>query len=102
MAGAWKPGKTNDRFSPVPTPPWESGKPRRIPTFPPRRPPLPLLRPKRQKQERKSAAARPPHSDCFQDHVVLETLPVSGSSDDWKMLKLLVRNLNRFRVSTSK
>jgi hypothetical protein len=26
-------------------------------------------------QERKSAAARPPHPDRFQDHLALETLP---------------------------
>src|SRR5260370_17390333 len=30
---------------------------------------------KPQTQERKSAAARPPHPDPFQDHLVLETLP---------------------------
>jgi len=42
--------------------------------------------PKNKKTERKSAAARPPHPDLFQDHVALETLRVSGSSDDWKML----------------
>jgi len=30
--------------------------------------------PKDQKNERKPAAARPPHPDLFQDHVALETL----------------------------
>jgi hypothetical protein len=37
--------------------------------------------------ERKPAAPRPPHPDLFQDHLVLETFFISGSSDDWKMLQ---------------
>jgi hypothetical protein len=87
MAEVWKPGKTNHRFSPVPTPPWESGKPRRIPTFPPRLLLLPLLNPKRQKQERN----RPLRGLRFRIYFTI-TLHwkhnrVSGSSDDWKMLE---------------
>jgi hypothetical protein len=34
MAEWWKPWKTKQRFSTVPTTPWKSGKQRRIPTFP--------------------------------------------------------------------
>src|ERR1022692_3412770 len=36
-AGAWKPGKTKNRFPPAPTLPWKSRPNREIPTFPPRR-----------------------------------------------------------------
>src|ERR1700674_1378436 len=37
--------------------------------------------------ERKSAATRPPHPPCFQDHLVLKSNPVSGSFLDWNMLR---------------
>jgi hypothetical protein len=86
MAVLWKAGKTNGRFSPLSTAPWESSQPRRIPTFPQPRLLLPLIQSEKKKTERKSAAARPPLPDRFQDHLVLETFLISGSSDDWKML----------------
>ena len=48
--------------------------------FPLSRSPQPMSTPaflylKSKTKERKSAAARPLHPDCFQDHLVLETLP---------------------------
>jgi len=63
---------------------------------PPRRLLLPSTDSKDKNKKRKTAVARPPHSDCFQDHVVLETLPVSGSSDDWKMLQKPGNSANSF------
>src|ERR1700682_3642276 len=109
MTGPWKEWKTKPRFPTLPTVPWKSGQPRQISTFPPPRLAphgkvenqtqvfhFPTQRKRRRllfsspqkskKQERKSAAMRPPHPDLFQDHLVLESNPVSGSSLDWKML----------------
>src|SRR5712664_4325776 len=98
MAGPWKAGKTKPRFPPSfhrpleirPTTPdfhiptaqacaaWKSGKPQT--GFPLSHTTQATMIPvsfstKAQNQERKSAAARPPHPDPFQDHLVLETLP---------------------------
>jgi hypothetical protein len=86
MAGAWKQVKTNNRFSPVPTPPWESGKPRRIPTFPPRPLLLPLLKPKRQKQERNRPLRGLRFRIFFRITLYWKRYLISGSSDDWNML----------------
>jgi hypothetical protein len=86
MAGAWKQVKTNNRFSPVPTPPWESGKPRRIPTFPPRPLLLPLLKPKRQKQERNRPLRDLRFRIFFRITLYWKRYLISGSSDDWNML----------------
>jgi hypothetical protein len=57
---------------------WESGKPQT--GFPlshaAQATTIPVsFSPKTQTQERKSTAARPPHPDPFQDHLVLETQP---------------------------
>jgi hypothetical protein len=87
MAGAWKPGKTNRRFSPVSPPPWESGKLRRIPTFPQRRLLLPLLKPKRQKQERNRPLRGLRFQILFRIILYWKRYLISGSSDDWKMLE---------------
>src|ERR1700682_78084 len=115
MTGPWKEWKTKPRFPTLPTVPWKSGQPRQISTFPPPRLAphgkvenqtqvfhFPTQRKRRRllfsspqkskKQERKSAAMRPPHPDLFQDHLVLESNPVSGSSLDWKMLSPLRYN----------
>src|ERR1700689_1235465 len=108
MPGPWKAWKTKPRFSTLSPVPWKS-RFREIPTFPPpqlaphgkvenpkpvshfstprkRRRPR-FLSPKTlTPNERKSAATRPPHPPCFQDHLVLESNPVSGSFLDWNML----------------
>src|SRR5580658_3824737 len=86
MAGAWKPGKTNSRFSPVSPAPWESGKLRRIPTFPQRRLLLPLFKPKRQKQERNRPLRGLRFQIIFRITLYWKRYLISGSSDDWKML----------------
>jgi hypothetical protein len=88
MAGAWKPGKTNSRFSPVSPAPWESGKLRRIPTFPQRRLLLPLFKPKRQKQERNRPLRGLRFQIIFRITLYWKRYLISGSSDDWKMLLL--------------
>src|ERR1700720_1254132 len=108
MPGRWEEWKTKPRFSTLPTVPWKSRRHREIFTFPPPRRAshgkvenqktvshFPMRRTRRQPRflslkpnpkERKSVAARPPHPPYFQDHLVLESNPVSGSFVDWKML----------------
>src|ERR1022692_1059053 len=86
MAGVWKPAKTRCRFPPVSTPPWESGKRRRIPTFPPRRRRLSSTKQK----IKKTKGSRPLRGlqirIYFRITLHWKRYRVSGSSEDWKML----------------
>ena len=86
MAVPWKPGKTNNRFSPVSPTPWESGKRRRIPTFPPHRLLFPLSKTKRQKPERNRPLRGLLIRIYFRIILYWKRYRFSGSSDDWKML----------------
>jgi hypothetical protein len=95
MAGMGKPAKTNYRFSPVTTPPWESGKQRRIPTFPPRRLLLSLSKTKRQNQERNRPLRGLQIRTYFRITLYWKRFRVSGSSDDWKMLIQSLRSVRR-------
>src|ERR1022692_3471813 len=89
MAGVWKPAKTRCRFPPVSTPPWESGKRRRIPTFPPRRRRLSSTKHK----IKKTKGSRPLRGlqirIYFRITLHWKRYRVSGSSEDWKMLRRL-------------
>jgi len=103
MPGPWKAWKTKDGFPTLSTVPWKSRRKREIPTFPPpgfaamgkwktksRFPtfpqPLATMTPvlSLKTKERKSAAARPPHSPIRSPYG--RTEPISCSSFDWKML----------------
>ena len=86
MAVSWKAGKTKSRFSPLPPTPWETGKQRRIPTFPPRRLLFPIPKTKRQRQERNRPLRDLQIRIHFRIILYWKRYRVSGSSDDWKML----------------
>src|ERR1022692_3553371 len=89
MAGGGKKAKNKGRVSPLFTPPWESGKRRRIPTFPPRRRRLSSTKQK----IKKTKGSRPLRGlqirIYFRITLHWKRYRVSGSSEDWKMLSAL-------------
>ena len=85
MPGPWKERKAKPRVATLSTAPWKSGQSGQIPTFPPPLLPFSYSQLKDEKKGSRPLRGLPkPHS--FQDHPVLEWIPVSGSFSDWNML----------------
>jgi len=86
MAVRWKPGKTNNGFSPLPTTPWKAGDHRRLSTFPQPR----LLLPGSHQKTKTQKGSRPLRGlhiqIIFRITLYWKGYLVSGSSHDWKML----------------
>ncbi len=98
-AGAWKPGKTESRFSPASTLPWKSRRNSGLPTFPPRRLRSLLLpkqrsNPTRRRPDGRIALYHKPDRSLIIKTGQLDLLPTGGpdcvslSTSDWDNFRL--------------